>query len=159
MILLTAFSGYNNSSRILVDMVNVDNVNKVLFTNDFDVSKREMIEALSYVLPNYVISFGRKPLINRLYIEPVARINNSCIYTNFDISLLKDSLKSFDLQFKISSKPGNYLCNSVYYHGLNFVEKNKQETKMIFIHAPDMKKFKNIELVAAWLNKFCSELK
>lgn len=158
MILLTAFKGSINSSRILLDKVDENNIKKKLLTNSFDACRHEIIKHITDYDPEYVISFGRKPVINRLYIETTACDKDSCIDTNFDILLLKESLKKHDLSFKISSKPSNYLCNHVYYHGLNYIEKNKAETKMIFIHVPDMKRFQNINLVVSWLNDFCGGL-
>ena len=50
--------------------------------------EQEIIEAISIFQPEYVISFGRKPVINRIYIEPAACNECDCIRTNFDISAL-----------------------------------------------------------------------
>lgn len=158
MILLTAFKGNNNSSKILLDGISGDNIRKKLLTNNFDTCEQEIIEAISIFQPEYVISFGRKPIINRLYIEPVAGNEYNCIRTNFDISALEKSLSEHDLPYKVSSKLSNYLCNHVYYCGLRYIEKNTAETKMIFIHIPDMKNIQNMDSIIAWLNDFCGGL-
>lgn len=158
MILLTAFKGNNNSSKILLDGIIGDKIKTKLLTNSFDACRREIIDAISVYRPDYVISFGRKPVINRLYIEPEACNEGCCIRTNFDIPLLTDSLTEHGLPFKVSSKPGNYLCNHVYWHGLNYIGKIMAETKMIFIHVPDIKRFQNIDSVSSWLNDFCGGL-
>ncbi len=158
MILLTAFKGRNNASRTLLDRVGGQHIAKALLTNSFDACKQELIESISSCHPKYVISLGRKPVINRLYIETTACNENFCIKTGFDLSLLQDSLKRYGIPFKISLKPSNFLCNHVYYYGLNYIEKNTPKTKMIFIHVPDMKRFQNIDSVVFWLNNFCGEL-
>ena len=157
MILLTAFKGNNNASKILLDRIGGENITKTLLTNSYEACERELLEAISSCNPDYIISFGRKPVINRLYIETTAQKNGSSINTNFDILLLEESLKEHGLPFRISTSPGNYLCNHVYYHGLNYIEKNRAETKMIFIHVPDVKRFQNINTVVSWLNDFCSK--
>lgn len=158
MILLTAFKGSNNSSKILLDMASGSNITKNLLTNSFDACEREIVRYISECSPKYVISFGRKPVINRLYIEPIACRDDVCNNTNFDISLLKDSLTGYGVRYKVSDKPSNYLCNHAYFAGLEYIKQSKSETKMIFIHTPDMKRFQNIDLVSEWLSDFCTEL-
>lgn len=159
MILLTAFKGNNNSSKLLLDKVNSGNITKKLLTNSFDGCERELLRYISIYNPEYIISFGRKPLIDKLYIETAACCDNLCISTNFDISFLKKSLQGMNLPFKLSDKAGNYLCNYVYYKGLEFLKQSNSKAKMIFIHVPDVKRFQNIDVVASWLNDFCEGLR
>lgn len=158
MVLLTAFKGNNNSSKLLLDKVNGGNITKKLLTNSFDGCEREILQYISVCNPKYIISFGRKPLINKLYIETLACCEDLCISTNFDISFLKKSLEGVDLPFKLSDKAGDYLCNYVYFKGLEFLKQSNSKAKMIFIHVPDMKRFQNIDKVASWLNDFCEVL-
>ena len=47
MILLTAFKGNNNSSKILLDSISSDNIRKKLLTNSFDACEQEIIDAIS----------------------------------------------------------------------------------------------------------------
>lgn len=155
MILLTGFKGNNNSSKILLDAINCDNVNKKLLTNTFASCEREIIDAISLLQPKFVISFGRKPVINRLYIEPIACNNDEFIRSTFDVSILEQSLAEHDLKYRLSANPSHYLCNHAYYAGLNYIEKNKLETKMIFIHVPDMKNIQDMELLVSWLIDLC----
>lgn len=159
MILLTAFKGNNNSSKLLLDKVNGGNITKKLLTNSFDGCVRELLRYISIYNPEYIISFGRKPLINKLYIEISACCDDLCISTNFDISFLQKSLQDADLSFEYSDNAGNYLCNHVYYKGLEFLKQSNSKAKMIFIHVPDMKRFQNIDVVASWLNDFCEVLR
>lgn len=159
MVLLTAFKGNNNSSKLLTDKVNGANITKKLLTNSFDGCERELLRYISIYNPEYIISFGRKPLIDKLYIETAACCDNLCISTNFDISFLKKSLQGMNLPFKLSDKAGNYLCNYVYYKGLEFLKQSNSKAKMIFIHVPDVKRFQNIDVVASWLNDFCEGLR
>lgn len=159
MVLLTAFKGNNNSSKLLLDKVNSGNITKKLLTNSFDGCERELLRYISIYNPEYIISFGRKPLIDKLYIETAACCDNLCISTNFDISFLKKSLQGMNLPFELSDKAGNYLCNYVYYKGLEFLKQSNSKAKMIFIHVPDVKRFQNIDVVASWLNDFCEGLR
>lgn len=159
MVLLTAFKGNNNSSKLLLDKVNGGNIIKKLLTNSFDGCERELLRYISIYNPEYIISFGRKPLINKLYIETSACCDDLCISTNFNISFLIKSLQGVNLPFKLSDKAGNYLCNYVYYKGLEFLKQSNSKAKMIFIHVPDVKRFQHIDVVASWLNDFCEGLR
>lgn len=159
MVLLTAFRGDNNASKLLLDKVNGGNITKKLLTNSFDGCEREILRYISVYNPEYIISFGRKPLINKLYIETSACCDDLCISTNFDISFLIKSLQGVNLPFKMSDKAGNYLCNYVYYKGLEFLKQSNSKARMIFIHVPDVKRFQNIDVVASWLNDFCDVLR
>lgn len=159
MVLLTAFRENNNASKLLLDKVNGGNITKKLLTNSFDGCEREILRYISVYNPEYIISFGYKPLINKLYIETSACCDDLCISTNFDISFLIKSLQGVNLPFKMSDKAGNYLCNYVYYKGLEFLKQSNSKARMIFIHVPDVKRFQNIDVVASWLNDFCDVLR
>lgn len=155
--LLTAFKGNNNTSKILLDSVYGDHIHKKLLTNSFPACEREIIEAIAAYRPDHVISFGQKPLIDRLYIEPVACSNGEILESAFSISALKDSLSAYGIPFEVSDNPSNYLCNHAYYHGLQYIEKNRLHTKMVFIHVPGRKCFENMDAVVAWLHDFCGD--
>lgn len=155
--LLTAFKGNNNASKILLDGVNCSNIHKKLLTNSFTACEREITEAIAAYQPEHVISFGQKPMVNSLYIEPTASNNGEFVESTFNISALINSLSAYGIPYKVSENPSNYLCNHAYYHGLQYIEKNGLNTKMIFIHVPDRKRFENMDTVAAWLHDFCRD--
>jgi len=72
---------------------------------------------------------------------------------------LEQSLKTGEISYRLSNNAGNYLCNHVYFSGLDIIKQQALNTKMIFIHVPIMKDFSNIEMVSEWLNKYLEELK
>ena len=45
-ILYTAFNGQDNSSKILLDKMSVDNVNKLYLRNSFETSVKQLIDKL-----------------------------------------------------------------------------------------------------------------
>lgn len=75
----------------------------------------------------------------------------------FSISALKDSLSAYGIPFEVSDNPSNYLCNHAYYHGLQYIVKNRLHTKMVFIHVTGRKRFENMDAVVAWLHDFCGD--
>lgn len=155
--LLTAFKGKYNTSKMLLDGVDGSHIHRKLLTNSFAACEREIVEAIAAYQPEHVISFGQKPMVNSLYIEPAASNNGEIMKSTFNISALINSLSVYGIPYKVSENPSNYLCNHAYYHGLQYIEKNGLNTKMIFIHVPDRKRFENMDAVAAWLHDFCRD--
>jgi|GEM_PF-1097792 Pyrrolidone-carboxylate peptidase (N-terminal pyroglutamyl peptidase) len=70
------------------------------------------------------------------------------VKTNIDVTHFSDIFKANSFPFEISSDPGRYLCNYVYYNCLIIEHLNS-----LFIHFPniksplDLKKFQNITLM------------
>lgn len=153
MILLTAFKGNTNSSKNLLDRIQSNRVKKLLLTNSFESCEKEIVMAISELMPEYIISFGQKPNSNRLYIETTAHRNDEKLETIFDITKLQASLKVASIPYEVSNNAGNYLCNHVYFNGLEHIKRNTINTKIIFIQVPSIKTFKNIDVVSEWLNK------
>lgn len=141
-ILFTAFNGKNNSSKILLDMIN--NKNKLYLKNSFTTSVKQLQKEIKDNQYDLIISFGQAPLEkDTIKIETVGR--NSIEYkTKYDFISLKYKLDNY---FKtiISDYAGNYLCNNIYFNGLKYIEDNKLKTNMIFIHIPKINNISNIE--------------
>ncbi|MGN0115707.1 MAG: hypothetical protein ACI396_10305 [Acutalibacteraceae bacterium] len=155
MVLLTAFKGEHNSSKLLLDKVSGNSIIKKLLTNSFGSCEREIVRYIDEYSPEYVISFGQKPHSNRLYIEPTACVDGESIDTGFDIAALRCHLENSGIDCAVSLKPTAYLCNHAYFHGLEHIRDSKLNTKMVFIHLPSISQFYNIDSVARWLSDFC----
>ena len=104
--------------------------------NSFNTCERQIIEAIDTYKPDRILSFGQKPHSNRLYIETSARRDDTVLHSNWDVSALEVSLKAKQIKYKLSDDAGNYLCNHVFYTGLDFIKQQSLDTKMIFIHVP-----------------------
>ena len=137
-ILITCFKGKNNSSRLLLDRIRTGkSVDKLELTNSFKTSEKEIIKKLKNNY-KYVIALGQKPLVNEVYIEIKANKNNNTINTDFPLKKLENIFKNNKINFLISEDAGNYLCNNIYYEGLNYIIENSLDTKMIFIYVPSV---------------------
>lgn len=148
-ILYTAFKGKSNSSKLLLD--NIITKNKLYLTNSFKTSILELQKELKENYYDLIISFGQAPLNkNTIKIETQAhgkdKYNTNLDYTNI-MQILKEEYKVI-----ISSDAGNYLCNNIYYYGLQFIKENKLKTKMIFIHIPKIDKIDDIKKLAQIFN-------
>ena len=142
-ILYTAFNGKTNSSKILLDNLDVDN--KLYLKNSF---KTSVIQLQNELKNNYdlIISFGQAPLNNNtIKIETIGKGNNH-YKTNYDFNDLKNKLEASSFNVIISNDAGNYLCNYIYYHGLKYISDSKLKGDMIFIHIP--KNMDNVKLLS-----------
>ena len=148
-ILFTAFNGKNNSSKILLDMIN--NKNKLYLKNSFTTSVKQLQKEIKDNQYDLIISFGQAPLEeDTIKIETIGR--NIVEYkTKYDFISLKNK---YDNNFKtiISNDAGNYLCNNIYFYGLKYIEDNKLKANMIFIHIPKINNISNIDNLSKIFN-------
>jgi len=148
-ILCTGFIGKLNSSNILLDNISKNNKYYCLYLeNDFIKSENQLIDNIEDNKYDFIFSFGQKPVIKSIYIEKMGTNGIKKMETNYNFIGLKSFLERY-YKIKISENAGKYLCNNIYYKGLNYIYENKLKAKMVFIHIPkiinlDIKYFSNI---------------
>jgi len=141
-ILYTAFKGKTNSSKLLLDCIVANN--KLYLTNSFNTSVVELQKELKKNDYDLIVSFGQAPLdTDVIKIETTGKDKLKYV-TSYDYSVLHNKL-SKEYEVIISNDAGNYLCNNIYYNGLQYIIENKLKTKMIFIHIPNKEKITDIE--------------
>jgi len=150
-ILFSAFKGNNNSSKLLLDKIVSDH--KLYLTNSFKTSVLELYDELENNNYDLIVSFGQAPLNeDTIKIETTAK-GNVNYTTSFDYNYLFENLKN-DYKLIVSNDAGNYLCNNIYYYGLEFIKLNNLNTKMIFIHIPKIKNITNLEKLSKNIELF-----
>ena len=146
-ILYTAFNGQDNSSKILLDKIIVDNTDKLYLRNSFDTSVKQLISKLKKY--ETIISFGQAPLDkDTIKIEVIGKKENTLYNTDFNYSKIKEDIENTGFKVYISEDAGNFLCNNLYYQGLKYIKENNVNCKMIFIHIPKIENISNIDLLA-----------
>ena len=135
-ILLTAFRG--TSAELLVKSVEENERHAVLILpNDKVKDSKLLTEALRQEYFDYIISLGQRPNIkDKVHIETTARKGNLGIATAFDCEKLKHNLEQTGLPAKLSANAGTSFCNELYWNGLRYIEENKLDTRMVFVHIP-----------------------
>lgn len=136
-ILFTAFNGKNNSSKILLDNIDIIEKNKLYLKNSFKTSIVQLENKLKKDNYDLVISFGQAPLEKDMIKIELQGTLEDTYKTKFDYSTIKNKLLLNNYKVIISSNAVNYLCNNIYFHGLKYISKNKLNCKMIFIHIPE----------------------
>ncbi len=152
--LITGFKGAYNSSKVILDIIAACNTDKLYLENDFDLCLKQFKEKLSQKRYDIIVSFGQKPVTKSLCIETVGYDNQIELRTNYDYSSLFNFIKERNYRIKVSKNPGNYLCNHIFFHGLQFIEDNNLKTKMIFIHTPYLKNIEDIEQMGSMFTQF-----
>ena len=153
-ILITSFKGKNNSSNLLLHKIRTSkNIDKIELTNSFKTSESELSKKLRNNY-KYVIALGQKPLVNELYIELKTKKNSTILDTNFPLKEIKKLFMDNNINYLISENAGNYLCNNIYYEGLDYIKQNKLDTKMIFIHVPSINKDFDFDKLAKAISEF-----
>ncbi len=146
-ILYTAFNGQDNSSKILLDKITAENIDKLYLRNSFDTSVKQLINKIK----NYelIISFGQAPLDKDLIkIEVIGKKENTLYKTDFNYLKIKEDIENTGFKVYISEDAGNFLCNNLYYHGLKYIKENNINCKMIFIHIPKIENLSDVDLLA-----------
>lgn len=127
--LFTAFKGKNNTSFRLVSRLEGE---ALLLTNSFDGLERDIL-ALSEVYDR-IYMFGSDPTLeNEIRIEARATWEAEVLTTSFDLESLSDRLHRAQIPHRISEEPGNFLCNSAYFHML------RKNSNTVFIHIPSLR--------------------
>ena len=152
-ILYTCFNGKNNSSKILLDNIDVELDDKLYLKNSFKTSVKQLKDKIKSNKYDLIISFGQAPLS-----KSVVKIETrgSCVEhfdTNYDFSKLKELLDKNNFRTIISNYAGKYLCNNIYYNGLKYINENKLKCKMIFIHIPKIDNIDCIEKLSHLFSK------
>lgn len=165
-ILLTAFDGTDNSSKIVVNKIRTDcTCDKLVFPNNHRLSVKQLEEHLAEVQYDYILSFGQKPAIkDKIYIETVGKERekqyrtNFHYHTNFNYDLLYEFMNEKGYQVKLSNNAGTSYCNNIYYHGLHYLYHNNLSTEMIFIHIPFLKNLKDINYLVQSITEYISQV-
>ena len=156
-ILLTAFAGVTNSSKILIDSICVSNTKKIILANSFDSCGEQVVEAIKTLKPDTILSFGQKPKTDILYIETQAKRNEHTLQTTIDTKVFAQTLAEKNIEHIISNNAGSYLCNHVYYEGLGYINQSELETKMVFVHIPSIKNIKDLARLKDWVEYLCHQ--
>ena len=66
-------------------------------------------------------------------------------FTKIPIKKIVDKLKEANYPVKVSNSAGTFVCNSLYFHILHYVETNKLMTIALFLHVPSTTQIISLE--------------
>lgn len=133
-VLLTAFQG--TASEKIIGRFG-DEYYKLILVNDKNNSVNQLISAIDVYRPDYIISFGQKPVIkDKIYIEFRGREKDTICETDFDVERLQYTFENVGFSVRTSYNAGTSYCNHIYVNGLKCLREKEYEGKMVFIHVP-----------------------
>lgn len=158
-VLVCGFRGDTNSAKLIVDRIEGKYIlEKLYLVNSFETSKNQLEQRLQNEIYDLIIAFGQKPHVKTIDLEQKACINGYKFTSNYKYDQLEKFLNNNGCAVNISNNAGNYLCNHIFYVGLKFINKNKLNTKMIFIHIPSAKNIDDIDYLADVFSRYIDNL-
>ena len=149
-VLYTAFNGKSNSSKVLLDNIDIEESNKLYLKNSFKTSVEQLKNKIKNNEYDFIISFGQAPInANTIKIETRGSGDKDYYETNYDYSKLKEKLEEKNFNTIISKDAGNYFCNNIYYNGFKYINEQKLKCRMIFIHIPEINNIDDIKKLSS----------
>lgn len=156
-ILLTGYKARTSVVQTLLAKI-TGTCDMFLFTNSFATIQKEVVKLFQKNHYDYVILFGRKPRIKSPFVELEANKNHETFSINFPLDELFSIFNEKNILYKTSVHPGNSYCNCAYYHVLKYIYENYCNTKVVFIHIPFAKNFKEMNLFAEGISLFLEKM-
>ena len=85
-----------------------------------------------------LVSFGQKSNCKYICIELFANKNDNKVETSFPFKDFIMLLKENSIEYSLSKDVGNFLCNNIYYEGMQYIKDHSLDIKMIFLHIPEI---------------------
>lgn len=68
--------------------------------------------------------------------ESIITLAPKAYFTHFPVKRICDIIKGKGFKIKVTNSTGTFVCNSLYFNILHYIETNKLTTKALFIHVP-----------------------
>lgn len=153
-ILVTAFDGEENSSRIICEKLKIG-CQKVILPNDKKLSCEILKNSVENGSFKYVFSLGQKPVIkNKITAEDTARCGERVLKINAEP--ICSLINKLGYECRISHNAGTSYCNNLFFFGLDHISENRIGAEMFFLHVPFAKNCdtdKIAEIIDEMINK------
>lgn len=142
-ILLTSFDIWlkdqqsNSSDDLLLEVTKVDLIpHDLSFLHqlpvDVQLASTQVIEQINAIQPDYIICCGMAASRTQLSLEAVASCGESILQTEVDLEKLVAGAAAIE----ISHDCGKFVCESLYYSVLDYLNQNELTARCIFVHVP-----------------------
>ena len=74
-------------------------------------------------------------------------------FTSFPVKKICEKIKEKGHKIKVTNSAGTFVCNSLYFHILHYIETNNLSPKAIFIHVPSTTQVISLEEMRNTLNE------
>lgn len=157
-ILLTAFKGNNDSSKVLLDLISFKrNVDELYLDYNYQRSAFQLHEQLNRKTYDLIFSFEQQSDNDQIIIETTAIANTNKYTTTYAVDEIHEYLLKAGYKVMQSEMAGNYMANHIYAEGLMRIEKESKSTKMVLCHLPTIDRIDILKL-AKDLSKYFAQL-
>ncbi len=140
-LILAAFDGENNSSRIVLEQARVS-CRKLLLPNGKEKAVEALREAVSSEPTFCVIILGeRSRICDKIAVEPSAGLCGDIRRTSMDVSTVRRLIREMDCDAYISRGCGNGRDSYVYYHALGM------GVNAVLLHIPSAKNISDMNVL------------
>jgi len=99
---------------------------------DTDQASQRVIAAIQELKPGAVVCLGMAELRSRLNLELSARFCGDRLQTSLDLASLVRDLEYTE----ISTDAGQFVCEGLYYHVLQHLQRHHPHVPCVFVHVP-----------------------
>ncbi len=146
-ILLTAFKGHNNSSKVLLDLISSKRgVDELYLDNNFQKCESQLNYQLDRKRYDVIFSFDQVGDSDQIMIETSANLDGNTLLTTYSVDTLYQFLKAENYKVELSKNAGTDLANHVYAVGLERIAKDLFTTQMILLHIPSLSRIDILRL-------------
>ncbi len=138
-LLLTAFKGNNNSSKILLDLISSKRgVDELYLENDFHHCVSQLNRQLDLRTYDVIFSFEQNLDSDKIVIATTAQVDSNTFVTVYSVNTLYQFLRDRNYKVELSNTAGTQLPNHLYAVGLDRIVRESLSTKMVLLHIPSI---------------------
>ena len=146
-LLLTAFKGHNNSSKVLLDLISSKRgVDELYLENSFKKCESQMNYQLDRKKYDIIFSFDKVADSDQIIIETSAKLDGKSLLTTYSVDVLYQFLKDENYKVELSKNAGTDLANHIYAVGLERIARDLLATQMILLHIPSLDRIDILKL-------------
>lgn len=141
-ILLTSFTTWephqktNSSDDLLIEILNANLSPSLLFLRqlpvDFELAPQKAIAHIEQHQPDIVVCCGMAERRSKLSVESRAIVEEQILQTTVNLDALIAELTITE----ISHDAGRFVCNTLYYAILKYLQEQNRQIPCLFVHVP-----------------------
>lgn len=138
-VLLTAFKGNNNSSKVLLDLISCKrDVDELYLDSDcrhYELQFNQQLDRKTY---DVIFSFFQHTNSDSIVIQTTVGREGNHLVTGFSVESFMEYLRARSYKVTLSNDAGTQLSNHIYAIGLQRIEREQLPTRMVLVHIPPM---------------------
>lgn len=146
-ILLTAFKGNNNSSKVLLDLISSKRgIDQLYLENNFQRCITQINQQFDVKAYDIIFSFAQVEGNRQIIIETTAKVDSDTFDTDYAVDGLYEFLKERNYEIMLRKEAEAGLPNHLYAVTLNRIKKELLPTKMVLLRIPTIEKVDILKL-------------